>query len=115
MNLHLEKCMRIVSDLVSYCHYEGAEEFQIYMTHGKKDGISSVTVSCPMPEMDPEIVNTLSEELNLPRQHEIEQDYWELSGESEMSGELTLVGMMIDEAKVGYKEGVLYIHVTRKD
>ena len=112
---HLEKSMRILSDLVAHCHWLGAEEFQMYMTHDEEENISSVTVSCPMPHPGDEVLGELRRKLQSHRQREVEQNYWELSGESEMSGELSLVGMMIDDAKVGYKEGVLYIHVWRKD
>ena len=114
-NLNIEKCMRIISELVSFCHQEGAEEFTVNFTHSIKEGIWVISVSCPMPPLNQELLDRFAEQLNIPRQHEIEQDYWELCGEAEMSGELTLVGMMIDDAKVGYRDGVLYIHVKRKD
>lgn len=113
MSLNLEKVMRIVNDLVGFCHSEGGEEFQIFIKHDQ--GCSSLTISSPIKGLAPDLVEELSYELNLPRQHEIEQSYWELSGEAELSGELSLVGMMIDEAKVGYRDGILYIHAIRKD
>lgn len=114
MSFHLEKMMRIVNDLVAFCYAEGGNEFQICFSH-EGQGASSVSISCPLPDLTQEMIDTLTEELNLPRQHEIEQDYWELSGETELSGELTLVGMMIDEATVGYRDGVLHIHILRKN
>lgn len=115
MYLHLEKCMRIVSDLVGFCHIEGAEEFQISILHDKKNRTSNITISCPIPDLSQKTLNNLAEELSLPRQHEVEQDYWQLNGESEMSGELTLTGMMIDSAEVRYEEGILYILIVRED
>lgn len=113
MSLNLEKVLRIVNDLVGFCYAEGGEEFQIFIKHDKS--VSSLTISSPIANLSPQIVEELAHELDLPRQHEIEQNYWELSGEAELSGELTLVGMMIDEAKVGYRDGVLYIHAIRRD
>lgn len=107
--------MRIISDLVAYCHAAGGEEFQMFMTHDAKAGVSTVEVSSPIPDLDPAIVQRLTERLSAHRQREVEQNYWELSGESELSGELTLVGMMIDRVNVGYKDGVLIIHAERED
>lgn len=112
---HLEKCMRIINNLVVFCYSQGASECNISITHHDKDMVAYMTVSCPIPGLDQSVIQGFSDELNVPRQHEIEQNYWELCGESEMSDELTLIGMMIDEAKVGYVDGVLYIHVHRQD
>lgn len=113
MREKLDKAMRIVSDLVAFCHSEGAEEFQIHMR--REDDTTILTVSAPVQDLVLESYDDLVQELNLPRQHEIEQNYWELSGELETHGDLTLVGMMIDGAKIEYSDGVLYIHVWRKD
>lgn len=113
MSLQLDKLMRIVSDLVAFCHAEGGEEFQIFIKH--EHDVSSLTISSPIQSFPSSLLEELREELNLPRQHEIEQNYWELSGDSEVSDGLTLVGMMVDDAKVGYRDGILYIHLSRKD
>lgn len=112
MDISLEKMMRIVNDTVAFCHGEGAAEYQIFM---KQDtDMLSVTISCPIEDISQEAIDQIHEELSIPRQHDIEQNYWELSGESEFSDGLTFVGMMIDEAEVGYRDGVLYIHMWRK-
>ena len=100
MKNHLEKCMRIISDLVAFCHSEGGEEFQIFMTHGK-DLVSGITVSCTLANEKEETIETMGEERKRPRQHGIEQNHWERSGGPEMSGELSWVGRMIREGRDG--------------
>ena len=114
MSLELEKSMRIISDLVSFCYYEGAEEFEIYLKHNA-DESTKMRVSCRIEQMEPDKVEEIRQMLRIPRQHEVEQDYWELSGETEFSGELALVGAMSDRAEVTYKDEKLCIKVYRDD
>ncbi|MGE4284850.1 MAG: hypothetical protein AB7G87_14250 [Clostridia bacterium] len=51
--------------------------------------------------------------LKCPKQEEVEEYYWELTGESEMGTELSLVGMMIDDAEIDINEGYLEIILHR--
>jgi len=111
----MEKCMRIVGDIVGFCHFEGAEDTQISISHDKNNNASCIAISCPIPDLSSNTVSYLADKLNLPRQHEVEHDYWLLDGDSEMPSELTLTGMMIDSAEVTYENGVLSIRITRED
>ena len=47
--------------------------------------------------------------------HEVENYYWNLGGECEFDTELTLVGMMINSAKVTYIDNVLTISIIREE
>ncbi|WP_069998032.1 hypothetical protein [Cellulosilyticum sp. I15G10I2] len=58
-------------------------------------------------------INQLRETLNIQRQWEIEEYYWQLTGETDYDEELTLVGAMIDEATVEKKDGNLYMKLIR--
>lgn len=49
---------------------------------------------------DEEIINTIEEEMNVPREHEIEEYGWELMGESDAQSELGLVGRLIDSVTI---------------
>lgn len=113
MKMHLEKSMRILNDLMAFCHSLGAKEYDIHLAH--EGDISRLHISSPIPDASPQAVEELREALNLPRQHEVEQNYWELSGDSEIEGELTLVGMMLDEAVVEYTGGVLSVKAWRRE
>lgn len=112
---YIEKGMRIISDLVSFCHYYGGQEFTMAMKHDVDKSTTHMLVTCNLPDMEQRWLDELSRKLNSHRQREVEQDYWELSGESEMSGELTLVGMMIDKAMVEYDGSWLTINAFRDD
>lgn len=69
-------------------------------------------------EVDPipqENIDRISRQLNEKRQHEIEENFWMLGGDSELQGEseMFLVGIMIDKATVTYAEGKLTVHAKR--
>ena len=114
MSLELEKSMRIVNDLVSFCYYEGAEEFDIYLKHNR-DESTEMRVSCNISGVKPDRLEEIRQALGTSRQHEVEQSYWELSGEPEFSEELSLAGAMSDRAVVNYENGKLSITVYRDD
>lgn len=114
MSLELEKSMRILNDLVSYCYYEGAEEFEMGIKHNSAEDSIQMRVACPIEGLDTGKVEEMRKMLSLPRQGEVEQNYWELSGETEFGGELSLVGAMSDKAEVSYEDGVLRVTILRK-
>lgn len=50
---------------------------------------------------------------NVQRQHEVEEYYWQLVGECDEDSEFTIIGTMIDEAKIELKDGNMYITLIR--
>lgn len=114
MSLELEKSMRIINDLVSFCYYEGAEKISMeWKNLGGKS--MQMEVSCAIENLEQKKLEQIRRVLRLPRQHEVEQLYWELSGETEFSGELSLVAAMSDAAEVTYEKGILTIVICRDD
>jgi len=103
--------MRIVSDLISYCYHMGAMDCHLDMRI--RNDVAVYFINAPVPKMTQEDADKLRETLNTPRQREVEQNYWGLSGESETDPELALVGMMVDEAMVDLTEGILTIVAKR--
>jgi hypothetical protein len=55
----------------------------------------------------------MRESLSIQRQHELEEYYWQLAGESDCDDELTLIGAMIDEATLELVDGNLHITLIR--
>ena len=111
MKFEFEKKMHIMSDLVNYCHMLGGNDFKIEMS--TKEGIFHCHIYCLVPQLPDEILDELIRDLSIPRQKEIEQNFWGLSGELDPETELTLVGMMVDRAEVEYKDGQLRVHCLR--
>jgi hypothetical protein len=115
LKAHLQKDLSILDDLIMFCHSLGANQYDIHF--GKEAGITKFEISAPVPLDEHSIakITELKEALALPRQHEIEQDYWELGGSSEGKTELSLIGMMLDEAGARYEDGVLRIRAARNE
>jgi hypothetical protein len=111
VKIDFEKNMFIASELLSYCHLRGAEEYNCDMKLVDK-GMEFVIRAYPARVSDEEMEMLLLN-LNVPRQRDMEQDFWGLSGESENTSEMMLVGMMCDEAMVEYEDRMLSIYLKR--
>jgi hypothetical protein len=113
MKTRFEKTLRISGDLMLYCHHHGATELNAGII--ERDGIITYTVSAYPVNITKKQLDALTLRLNAPRQRDIEQDYWELMGESEDFSELTLVGMLCDEANIVYENRSLTFIILRYD
>ena len=113
MKTRFKKISAIADELLSYCHRHGANEFHIDIT-GENDFVTLV-ISARTGNISNEELESLKNRLNAPRRRDVEQDFWELIGESESSSELTLTGMLCDAACVNYDGKVLTISLTRYD
>ncbi|MCL2637337.1 MAG: hypothetical protein FWD48_03105 [Oscillospiraceae bacterium] len=113
MKLEFEKKMKMASDLLSYCHLHGATEYNLDIK--LNDDSATFVVKASPAKISDEDIEELRKHLGAPRQREVEQDYWELIGNSEEECEMTLIGMMCDEAEVVLEEDELTITVVRND
>jgi len=100
MRNNLEIALKISSDLMTYCHHHGATDYETKISEGE-DSIMYVIQAYPVSISEEQLAD-LAKKLTAPRQREIENDYWELIGESEDYSELMLVGMSCDEARIEY-------------
>jgi hypothetical protein len=113
MKSEFEKVMLISSELLSYCHLRGASRFHLDVELSDEDTVFEIHAS--PAELDDDEMELLKKDIGAPRSREIEQDFWGLSGESESSSELMLVGMMTDETSVEYHDGELKITIRRQN
>jgi HSP20 family molecular chaperone IbpA len=111
MKSDFNKIMKISSELLSYCHMRGAHDFHLDIS--EKDGVTELAIDSFPADLTDEDLALLEKKLHAPRSREIEHDYWSLSGKSDKTSELVLVGMMTDEAAIEYKDGVLSIKLKR--
>lgn len=105
------KNVRIMNDLLFFCNKLGVTDCEISLK--LEDNIYHCCICCPITYLNNIIIDELRQTLGRPRQKEIEQSYWSLSGEDNIETELTLVGMMIDEVSVEYSGQELKIHCIR--
>jgi len=113
MTTRFEKVMRISSELLLFCNINGAKELHLDITEGEKS--VKLFVSAALKDFPGKKLEQLRRCLSAPRQREVEQDYWELIGETGPSCEMTLCGMLCDAAVIDYDGERLTIMMTRCD
>lgn len=109
--MRYEKNMRILTDILGYCFYLGGNNF--HTDFSMQPTQSCLTITADIVGLPDEEVEHVALLLNIPRQRDVEQHYWNISGEEEIDGELSLAGMMVDTADVHYDGHVLTIKVMR--
>lgn len=111
MKLKMQKNMRIMTDLMGYCYHLGGTHFQVDMSLEAKS--THMSISTEVAQVSEETLAEITRVLNTPRQYDMEQNYWDLSGDEEVGDELLLVGVMVDHASVVYDGGRLTILLER--
>jgi hypothetical protein len=112
MKLGFEKYMLMACELVTYCHLQGAGEYHLDMK--EKANVTTFKVTAAPVAIGPEELEQLIKKLNAPRQRDVEQEFWDVMGESETQCELTLIGMLCDEASVTLNGDEITIRLVRK-
>lgn len=113
MKFKIEKNIKILDELLTYFIKQKNTRLSMEMREDNNKHYFSIRGG--VENISSEELERLKEALNTPRQHEIEEYYWQLGGEISFDCELTLVGMMIDTADVKYEDGILTIDVIRQD
>lgn len=113
MKTRFEKNLRITGDVMLYCHHQGAVDLDCNIRE-IGDRIEYKITASPV-YLDDAKLEELKKRLSAPRRREVEQDYWELMGVSQDFSELTLVGMLSDEAEIVYEDYMLTITLLRLD
>lgn len=104
------KSIKLISELAAFVFKAGGKEFDVNFK--EKDQEIKITIEAKIEDLELESLEILKG-LNTPRQSEVENYYWELAGENDNYQELTLVGMMIDNAEYSYEDNHLKITVFK--
>lgn len=96
MDVKFKKSRMIMDSMVSYFYDMGAREFEMKLL--RNDGGYMIEIIASV-KLSSDRFETMVSELNYPRQMEVEQNYWEISGECDSIDDLALIGMMIDRAE----------------
>lgn len=112
MNNRLEKSIRIVSELMLYCHGLGCTNCHI--DFDLQPQTAYYEIRAPLADVDPAELERARCYLNQKRDPTMEQTYWMLQGQSGDQDQLMLVGMMVDQAEVEWENGELYIRLVRQ-
>lgn len=111
MRHELKKIAKMIDELSTFCLEHDADDIHINIKNLPDKEVIAVTAH-HISDIDT-VVNNLRDYLSYPREREMEEYYWELTGETDSCEELGLVGAMIDEARIDYNEEKLYIEVIR--
>jgi hypothetical protein len=95
-----QRNIRIIDELMCFCYKHGATKIDINISTIEK--VVTIRLSSNIESLDTTVLENMKRLLNAPRCHEMEEYYWELTGDDDTDSELTLVGMMTDEAYVNY-------------
>lgn len=111
MRHETKKISRIVDELTTLFLKNDTDE--VHFKIKRETHQTTIEIIGYRTHLDDEYINQLRQTLNIQRQWEIEEYYWQLTGETDYDEELTLVGAMIDEAVVEKREGNLYMNLIR--
>ena len=108
--MNRKKSVKILSGMI-YCYYNlGIEELDINI---KKDS-KTIYISLEgfIDHLDKNKIDEMNRMLNVTRQAQVEEYYWELIGENSYKEQLNLIGMVTDEALVEYKDRRLKVKLS---
>lgn len=111
MTYKREKLMKIMNELVNVCMRLNMREFKVDFSF--QEGRANISVEGYCPNAPLEKLQKLEDILNLPRQEELEELYWNLMGDFNGEEHLEMIGVMVDGGRVDYKDDILKISIYR--
>ncbi|WP_408956515.1 hypothetical protein [Natroniella sp. ANB-PHB2] len=112
MNLN-KKAIKLVSGLLDFNFEIGIDQVEIEVDY-KKDGLE-ICIQGNNKSISLQEVEKLKKALNTPKEAQVEEYYWQLVGDISNFKELALVGMIVDDAEVEYKNDNLKIKVYKQN
>lgn len=102
MKHYKKRVAKITDELITYCFSMGAKDINIDVKITKEH--YRIHLITNFAKNAKKKVDKLIELLNSPKHEELEEYYWELTGEGDVDNELSLVGMMVDKFVVDHQE-----------
>ncbi len=107
-----QRNIKIVDELMSFCYKQGANKIHIDVITQASE--TTFMLSAEIPNLAEETLITFQKLLNTPRYHEMEEYYWNLTGDNDTDSELSLIGVMTDESEVKYTDDkILMVKLKR--
>lgn len=103
---------RIAEELILFAYKYGAENINLNIKNKEKETL--ISIEATNVNLNPEILETINNLLNVPRCNEMEEYYWNLTGESDIDCELSILGTMCDNFKINLNKNNLKIELIRK-
>ncbi|WP_027633112.1 hypothetical protein [Clostridium hydrogeniformans] len=107
-----QRNIKISDELMNLCYSYGASHINLDIkTQGKE---TIFLLKSEIKDLPSDTLDDLVTLMNYPRCHEMEECYWELTGDGDLDSELSLVGIMVDEAYINYEDSILTIELKRR-
>jgi len=107
----VKKITRLVDEVTSLLMRSGSNDINVRI---KRDSeLSTITIIDYNSAYPDDEISSLNDVLNIQRQCEVEEFYWELMGDDSHEDELFLVGSMVDKATVNKIDKDLHIVMYR--
>ena len=103
---------RIAQELILFADRHGADEINLNIKHNDDESI--IIIEANSISLSEDTINTITTLLNVPRCAEMEEYYWNLTGETDSDSELSLIGVMSDKVELDIKPNYLKIEIIRK-
>lgn len=111
MQNEIKKITKLVDEVTSLLMKNGSNDINV---HIKRDSdLSTITIIDYNSAYPNDEIASLNDILNIQRQCEVEEFYWELMGDDSHEDELFLVGSMVDKATVNKIDNDLHIVMYR--
>ncbi|MDK2799984.1 MAG: hypothetical protein PWP27_1717 [Clostridiales bacterium] len=111
MKHNRKRVSKIADELITYLFSIGATDINVNIQERKED--FKILITSNYKYNQKKKIDRLIKALKSPKQEEIEEYYWELTGDSDVGTELPLVGMMIDKAEIDLADNTLDIVLYR--
>ena len=115
MQNEVKKITKLVDEVTSLLMRNGSNDINVHIK--RNSDLSTITIIDYDSSYPDDEIASLNDVLNIQRQYEVEEFYWELMGDDSHEDELFLVGSMVDSATVN-KIGkdlhiVMYRYLTK--
>ena len=113
MKFKFEKNLKIINEMMTYLHKLGCNDIHVNIC--TEENSTVFLLWGETSNLTEEKFHILVNALNIQRQHEIEEYYWNLLGEYETDNQLSIIGMMVDKSEVTLNNNILNIKLIRID
>ena len=94
------RIIKILDEIISFSFKKDATDMNINIRFDEEKFI--IQFKDNSKEVTQEEIDEIEELINVDRQPEMEEYYWELIGQQDYADEFTLVGLMADKANIDY-------------
>lgn len=108
----IKKITKIVDEITTYFMIHNSKEIEVKIVDSEEHTLIIFFVK--NIDIIMEEIDSLKYSLNIPRQSDVEEYYWQLNGSGETEIELDVIGMMIDMHTLKFNDNNLTLELYRK-